>query len=170
MLFHDSPWRHWLAVPYVSCILNKVSKHWVNCRFKISSPSVIQTFNFLNPVVIYWDMASTTSLAKEVEMIFKSYHSFQCIQFFYSDEFLLCKFMLLLPLLLFMVWIWTYFPLALSFFSCSVHQQSHDQGFGTLGNQFFDMPASRRYEIQIIKRDSDSLFHRSWSHHKLHFS
>lgn len=86
MFFHDSPWRLWLAVPYVSCILNKVSKHWVNFRFKISPPSVIQTFNFLNPVVIYWDMATVTSVVKEVEMIFGSYYSFLYICFFFSIE------------------------------------------------------------------------------------
>lgn len=54
-----------------------------------------------------------------------------------------------------MLWTWIYFPRALSFFSCSVLQQSHDPGSGTISNQFHDGSASKRYEIQIIKWDSD---------------
>lgn len=54
-----------------------------------------------------------------------------------------------------MLWTWTYFPFALSFFSCSVLQQSHDLGSETINNQFHDGSASKTHEIQIIEQDSD---------------
>lgn len=50
-------------------------------------------------------------------------------------------------MLIFMVWILTYFPLSLSFFSCSVLQISHNFRSRTPDNQFCDGSASKRYEI-----------------------
>lgn len=50
-------------------------------------------------------------------------------------------------MLIFMVWILTYFPLSLSFFSCSVLQISHNFRSRTPDNQFCVGSASKRYEI-----------------------